>query len=63
MNIQIVSPTGEVIATKQGLKLEAVIPPHTVFPRWQLRRRHYRKVLIRDLEQLLTTLRDETRKV
>lgn len=51
------------IATKQGLKLEAEIPHHTMFPWWRPLRRHRRKVLHKDLVELLDGLRAETRKV
>lgn len=64
MKLQIVnSLTDEPIFTKQGLKLEADIPGHKSFPWWRLVKRHSRKVLLRDLESLLSDLRDQTRLV
>lgn len=64
MNIQIVnSETGEVVVTKQGLKLEAVIPGHKTLAWHKPIRRHRRKVLLKELVGLLTELRDETRRV
>lgn len=64
MNLQIVnSDTGEVVYTKQGLKLEADIPAHTSFSWFRFVKRRRRKALLRDLGEILTVLRDETRKV
>lgn len=64
MNIQIVnSETGDVVFTKQGLKLEVEIPDHSTLPRRSLVARHRRKVLLEDLEAILVGLRAETRKV
>lgn len=62
MNIQIVnSSTGEVVATKQGLNLEASIPGHKTISPWHPFARHRRKVLRSDLVAVLSELRDETR--
>lgn len=62
MNIQIVnSSTGEVVATKQGLNLEASIPGHKTISCLRPFSRHRRKVLLADLTTVLSGLRDETR--